>query len=98
MLSSAKVQNKPRVLQSLTGLTVAEFENLLVSFEPAWEAYVEAHYVNQARQRRYGGGRKSQLKDVQNKLKLTRLIHQSTKWRSMLNLEYQKFGDLKMAK
>ncbi len=45
MLSYAKVQNKPRVLQSLTGLTVAEFEKLLVSFDRAWEAYVEAHYI-----------------------------------------------------
>lgn len=68
MLDYAKVQNKPRVLQNLTGLTVAEFENLLVSFDGVWKAYVEAHYINQARQRRYGGGRKSQLNDNQDKL------------------------------
>ncbi len=35
MLSYTKVQSKPRVLQSLTGLNVAEFEQLLVSFEGA---------------------------------------------------------------
>jgi hypothetical protein len=43
MLSYAKVQNKPRVLQSLSGLTVVEFEQLLVSFEQAWQGYVEQH-------------------------------------------------------
>lgn len=43
MLSYTKVQNKPRVLQSLTGVTLTEFESLLVSFEQAWQAYVEAH-------------------------------------------------------
>lgn len=68
MLSYAKVQNKPRVLQSLTGLKVAEFKRLLVSFEQAWQAYVEEHYVNQARHRRYGGGRKPHLEDIQDKL------------------------------
>jgi hypothetical protein len=31
MLSYAQVQNQPRVLQSLTEITVAEFEDLLVS-------------------------------------------------------------------
>lgn len=35
MLSYKQVQNKPRVLQSLTGLNVSEFEQLLVSFEQA---------------------------------------------------------------
>ena len=68
MLSYAKVKNKPRVLQSLTGLTTAEFENLMVSFKQAWEEYVEAHYINQARQRRYGGGRQPQLNEPQDKL------------------------------
>jgi hypothetical protein len=43
MLSYAKVRNKPRVLQSLSGLTVAEFESLLVSFEQAWQAYIEEY-------------------------------------------------------
>ncbi|MEP0870684.1 hypothetical protein NDA01_12815 [Trichocoleus desertorum AS-A10] len=46
MLSYAKAQRKPRVLQSLTGLTAAEFEQLLVAFEQAWQGYVEQHYIN----------------------------------------------------
>jgi hypothetical protein len=68
MLSYAKVQNKPRVLQSLTGLSVAKFEKLLVSFEQAWQGYVEQHYINQTRRRRYGGGRSPQLKQTCDKL------------------------------
>lgn len=68
MLSYAKVQNKPHVLQSLTGLSVVEFEQLLVSFEQAWQSYVEQHYINQTRRRRYGGGRNPHLKQTCDKL------------------------------
>lgn len=68
MLCYAKVQNKPRVLQSLTGLSVSEFEQLLVSFEQAWQGYVEEHYIKQARRRRYGGGRNPKLKQTCDKL------------------------------
>jgi hypothetical protein len=55
-------------LQSLTGLSVAEFEKLLVSFEQAWQEYVEQHYINQIRHRRYGGGRSPRLKQTCDKL------------------------------
>jgi hypothetical protein len=43
MLSYAQVKNKPGVLQSLTGLTVTEFEDRLVSFEQAWKDYIETY-------------------------------------------------------
>jgi len=68
MLSYAIVQNKSRVLQSLTGLTVAEFEQLLVSFEQAWQGYVKQHTLNPVRRRRYGGGRSPKLKQTGDKL------------------------------
>jgi len=68
MLSYTKVQNKPRVLQSLTGLSVSEFEQLLVSFERAWHDYLEQHHIQIPRARGYGGGRKLQLKDNRDKL------------------------------
>jgi hypothetical protein len=68
MLSYAIVQNKPRVLQSLTGLTVAEFEQLLVRFEQAWQGYVKQHYLSPVRRRRYGGGRSPKLKQTGDKL------------------------------
>ena len=41
MLNYAKVQGKPSILQSLTGLKPAEFEQLLVSFDGAWQEYIE---------------------------------------------------------
>lgn len=68
MLSYPKVQNKPRVLQSLTGLSVSEFEQLWVSFERAWQDYLEHHHIQIPRARRYGGGRKAQLQDSRDKL------------------------------
>jgi hypothetical protein len=69
MLSYSRVSNKPYVLQSLTGLKVEEFEQLLKSFEPAWIAYVEKHHIQgRTRQRRYGAGRKSQLNLIEDKL------------------------------
>lgn len=69
MLSYRTIQNKPHVFQSLTGLTVEEFEQLLPPFEQAWIAYVEEHHIqNKPRQRQYGGGRKSQLNAIADKL------------------------------
>lgn len=68
MLSYAKVQNKPRVLQSLTGLSIREFEQLFVSFEQAWQTYLEQHHIQAPRARRYGAGRKPQLQDNRDKL------------------------------
>jgi hypothetical protein len=69
MLSYSKVENRPRVLQSLTGLTVREFEALLVSFQQAWAEYVQATFIaDQPRARRYGAGRRPKLADDRDKL------------------------------
>lgn len=68
MLSYAKIAHKPRILKSLTELGAEEFEQLLVRFEQVWQAYIDEHYVNAPRQRRYGGGRKAQLQDSRDKL------------------------------
>lgn len=69
MLSYAKLQSKPRVFRSLTGLSLSEFEKLLGSFESAWQDYLYKHYISRSeRQRRYGGGRKAELKDTPEKL------------------------------
>ncbi len=59
---------RPRILQSLTGLTVVEFDNLLVSFEKSWNTFVENEFKGRERKRRYGGGRKSQLESLEDKL------------------------------
>lgn len=69
MLTYPAIANKPRVFQSLTGLKIEEFEQLLPSFEQAWLAYVEQHHIQgKTRQRRYGAGRKSQLHTIEDKL------------------------------
>jgi hypothetical protein len=69
MLSYPTIANKPRVFQSLTGLKIEEFEQLLQPFGQAWDAYVEEHHIQgKPRQRRYGAGRKSQLNSLEDKL------------------------------
>lgn len=69
MLSYRAIQNKPRVFQSLTGLKIREFEQLLKPFEQAWIAYVQEHHIQgKTRQRQYGAGRKSQLDLIEDKL------------------------------
>ena len=69
MLSYHTIQTKPHVFQSLTGLKIEEFEQLLQPFEQAWIAYVQHHHIQgRTRQRRYGAGRKSQLDTIEDKL------------------------------
>lgn len=69
MLTYESLHNKPRIFQSLTGMTPSEFEQLLPAFERAWQVYVETHHIQgRARQRRYGGGRRGQLKATCDKL------------------------------
>jgi hypothetical protein len=68
MLTYTEVKKKPSRFLSMTGLTVAEFEALLPSFEQAWEADVEQRSASQARTRKVGGGRKPVL--VNNEARL----------------------------
>lgn len=68
MLSYTQVREKPRILQSLTGLSSKEFEALLPSFEQAWQEYIQLEFIDQARNRRYGGGRKPHLQQGCDKL------------------------------
>jgi hypothetical protein len=68
MITYAQVQNKPHILKSLSGLSKSEFEALLPSFEAAWQNYIQAQFIDQARNRRYGGGRKPHLIAAADKL------------------------------
>jgi hypothetical protein len=69
MLSYFTLKPKPRIFRSLTGLSVRESEQLLPSFEKAWQAYVEKHHIQgKRRQRSYGGGRSARLKEHCDKL------------------------------
>ena len=67
-LNYEELQSKPRILRSLTSLTVKEFEALLVSFSRAWESFVSVTFQREGRQRAYGGGRKPNLKELEDKL------------------------------
>ena len=62
-----ELRNKPRILQSLTGLTQREFETLLMSFEAAWTAFVRQMFEREGRQRGYGGGRRANLRALADK-------------------------------
>lgn len=68
MLRYQKLKNKPRIVQSLTGLTVEEFEILLSSFEMAWNADIQKTFIEQRnRKRSFGAGRKPQLESLRDK-------------------------------
>src|SRR5512141_1857404 len=67
-MSYQELKNKPRTLQSLTGLRPEEFEDLLGAFGQAWEAYVEETFERITRQRAYGAGRKAELECLEDKL------------------------------
>jgi hypothetical protein len=65
----AALKTKPRTLLCLTGLTVAEFEALLPSFDTAWQEFLYRQWVqDKPRQRRFGGGRTATLHRVEDKL------------------------------
>lgn len=69
MLSYHRLKEKPRVLRAFTSLDREEFDQLLIPFELAWEAYVTRHYrEKKMRKRRYGGGRKPHLSAIEDKL------------------------------
>ena len=67
-ITYAELKGKPRILKSLTGLTVTEFEALLPSFGRAWAQFVEAEFEQKKRQRAYGAGRKPELDLLSDKL------------------------------
>jgi Helix-turn-helix of DDE superfamily endonuclease len=58
VFSYHQIQEHPKLLLAMTGLTRPEFLQLLPHFQYAWEQYVQQHYVDRDdRQRQYGGGR-----------------------------------------
>ena len=68
-MTYAELRTKSRILCSLTGLKVAEFEALLPSFAAAWESVVRQEASQrEGRQRALGGGRKAHLNELADKL------------------------------
>jgi len=68
MLTYRKLKNKGRILQSLTGISLLEFEALVPSFEQACQDQISKHIECNARKRSYGGGRKAELSDIRDKM------------------------------
>ena len=68
-VSYAELQNRPRTLQSLTGLKIEEFEALLGSFKVAWSMFVTENFKRENRHRAFGGGRKARLEKLEDKLR-----------------------------
>jgi len=68
MLTYQQIQNKPRTFRSLTGFSPQEFLEVLPAFIQKYNSYFENYQPEKTRQRRRGGGRKSQLKTINDKL------------------------------
>ncbi len=57
MLSYQKLVKRPLHLHRLTGLSIAEFEQLMDKFQSSWNMYVSDLGKNPKRKRKIGGGR-----------------------------------------
>ena len=70
MLSYKKIKNKPRILRSLTGLSPAAFNQLVVSFRKGYEQELAQadEQREKPRQRQRGGGRKATLVSIEDKV------------------------------
>jgi hypothetical protein len=70
MFSYYQVKEHPKLFLAMTGLTHAEFAQLLPHFQSAWDQYVQHNYIDRDnRQRQYGGGQpESTLVKVEDKL------------------------------
>ena len=70
VFSYHQVKEHPKLFLAMTGLTHAEFHQLLPHFQYAWDQYVTQHYVDRDnRQRQYGAGRsEATLVSIEDKL------------------------------
>lgn len=57
MMTIARLRRKPRHFQSFTGLSVVEFDRLLMELEPAYADHLRQQRESPDRQRAVGGGR-----------------------------------------
>ena len=60
-LTYARIKDQPKKLLALTGLTRAEFDDLLVAFAQVSQPSVTMTQQGRPRQRQVGGGRKATL-------------------------------------
>ena len=79
MLTYPTLKENPRQFLAMTSLTVKEFEALVPVFAEAYAATQSSKYTQsgKVRQRQAGGGRKSELRTLEDKL-LFILVYQKT--------------------
>lgn len=65
-----KLSQKPILFRRYTGLSVAEFQQLIIKIEPLWRQAEIKRLSRPNRQRQIGGGRKYRLKTFNDKLLL----------------------------
>ena len=68
MICYQKIKNKPKVLQSITGLTTIEIETLLLSFEIIWRTNTENSLPDGKKRKRAWGAGKKKRHTVKNNL------------------------------
>ena len=90
MLNYQEVKNKPRELLAATGLKQNEFEALLRAFAESYEEHYPAHRTvsGEERQRRKGGGNKSKLANVEDKLLFILVYEKTYPLQAMLGLQF----------
>jgi hypothetical protein len=78
MLTYRQIQDKPRTFKCLTGFSPQEFLELLPAFIHEYESYFDKQDCRRKkpRQRRKGGGRKSQIKTTYDKLLFIMVYYQ----------------------
>jgi hypothetical protein len=90
MLKYSDLENKPRELLAATGLTRPEFEALLKAFEKCYQQSQPADQTlsGQPRQRRQGGGTKSKLETLADKLLFITIYHKTYPLQTMHGLQF----------
>ena len=76
-LTYARIKEQPKKLLALTGLTRAEFDDLLVAFDKVSQPSATLTQQGQPRQRQVGGGHKATLQRAEDRL-LFILVYQKT--------------------
>lgn len=68
MVKYSSLSKRPVLFQQMTGLKLREFEGILESFRQGWEEFVKKEFLNKARLRKFGGGRRAVLEEIEDKL------------------------------
>ena len=68
MLTYRTLSQRPKHFQRLSGLNVAEFNDLLDKFQSGWQDFVRKEFLIKERKRKWGGGRHTRLHSLEDKL------------------------------